>query len=255
MKTRIIGAIVALILAAVGAFVLVTYVRGSDARAAEGVELTDVYIVQDVIPKGTAGEAVQDYVRLDSVQTRNLIDGAITDPDGLEELAGLVADADILPGEQLLSARFVDPADLAARGDVTIPPGMQLVSFTLPADRVVGGQVRAGDHIGLVGTVDPDEIGDAEDVINPVSSFAFHGVLVTKVQGVVVADPESGETQEQSAQDAILVTIALSAPDVERWVWFSEGPAADYAKMWLTLENDQTDNNGTRPVDGNNAWQ
>ena len=115
---------------------------------------------------------------------------------------------------------------------------MQLVSFTLPADRVVGGQVRAGDHIGLVGTVDPDEIGDAEDVINPVSSFAFHGVLVTKVQGVVVADPESDETQEQGAQDAIMLTIALSAHDVERWVWFAEGEAGDYAKMWLTLEND-----------------
>ena len=202
MKTRIIGAIVALILAAVGAFVLVTYVRGADARAADGVELADVYIVQEAIPKGTAGEAVEEYVRLDTVQVRSLAEGAVTDPEGLEELVGLVADAEILPGEQLLSARFVDPADLAALGDVTIPPGMQLVSFTLPADRVVGGQVRAGDHIGLVGTVDPDEIGDAEDVINPVSSFAFHGVLVTKVQGVVAADPESGETQEQGAQDS-----------------------------------------------------
>jgi pilus assembly protein CpaB len=120
---------------------------------------------------------------------------------------------------------------------------------------VVGGQVRAGDHIGLVGTVDPDEVGDAEDVINPITSFAFHGVLVTKVQGVVAADPESGETEEQSSQDAIMVTIALSAPDIERWVWFAEGESADYAQMWLTLENDQTDNNGTRPVDGNNAWQ
>lgn len=255
MKTRIIGAIVALILAAVGAFVLVTYVRGADARAADGVELTDVYIVQEAIPKGTAGEAVEEYVRLDSVQARNLAEGAITDPAGLEELAGLVADAEILPGEQLLEARFVDPEELAARGDVTIPPGMQLVSFTLPADRVVGGQVRAGDHIGLVGTVDPDEVGDAEDVMNPVTSFAFHGVLVTKVQGVVVADPESEEAQEQGSGDAIMVTIALSAPDIERWVWFAEGEAASYAQMWLTLENDQTDNSGTRPVDGNNAWQ
>ncbi len=52
-----------------------------------------------------------------------------------------------------------------------------------------------------------------------------------------------------------MLTVALSAPDIERWVWFAEGQAGDYAKMWLTLENDQTDNNGTRPVDGNNAWQ
>lgn len=252
MKTRIIGAIVALILAAVGAFVLVTYVRGADARAAEGAELADVYIVQELIAEGTAGESVEEFVKVDTIPTRNLAEGAVTD---LEELAGLVADADLLPGEQLISERFTDPAELAARGDVPIPEGMQLVSFTLPADRVVGGQVRAGDKIGLVGTVDPDEIGDEEDVINPITSFAFHGVLVTNVQGVVSADPETGEEQDQASGDNIMVTIALTAPDVERWIWFAEGEAAQYAQMWLTLENENTVNTGTRPVTGSNAWQ
>jgi Flp pilus assembly protein CpaB len=252
MKTRIIGAIVALILAAVGAFVLVTYVRGADARAAEGAELSDVYIVQESIPEGTTGESVEEYVRVGTVPQRNLVDGYVTD---LADLAGLVADAEILPGEQLVEARFIDPAELAARGDVAVPPGMQLISFTLPADRVVGGQVRAGDRIGLVGTVDPDEIGEEEDVINPISSFAFHGVLVTKVQGVVTPDPETGAAQDQGAGDSIMVTIALSAHDVERWVWFAEGESASYAHMWLTLENEQTDNSGTTPVDGSNAWQ
>ena len=252
MKTRIIGAVVALILAALGAFVLVTYVRGADARAAEGTELSDVYIVQEAIPKGTPGESVEEFVKVDTVPQRNLAEGYVTD---LEDLAGLVSDAEILPGEQLLEARFVDPEELAARGDVQIPAGMQLVSFTLPADRVVGGQVAAGDRIGLVGTVDPDEVGDGGDVINPISSYAFHGVLVTNVQGVVVPDPESDETAEQRSQDNIMVTIALSAHDIERWVWFSEGESANYAQMWLTLENDQTDNSGTSPVDGSNAWQ
>lgn len=252
MKTRIIGAIVALILAAVGAVVLVTYVRGADARAADGAELTDVYIVEEPIPEGTPGDAVGDFVKIDTVPQRNLVDGAV---DDLADLVGLVAAADILPGEQLAEARFLDPAELAARGDTPVPAGMQLISFTLPADRVVGGQVRAGDHIGLVGTVDPDEVGEDADVINPITSFAFHGVLVTKVQGVVTPDPESDEAAEQGSQDNIMLTIALSAHDVERWVWFTEGESANYAQMWLTLENEQTDNGGTSPVDGNNAWQ
>ncbi|WP_401000856.1 Flp pilus assembly protein CpaB [Agromyces sp. GXQ0307] len=252
MKTRIIGAIVALILAVVGAFVLVSYVRGADLRAAEGAELVDAYVVQQSIPEGTAGENVAEFVRVDTVLQRNLAEGAVTD---LDDLAGLVADADLLPGEQLLVTRFVDPDELAARGDVPVPEGMQLLSFTLPADRVVGGQVRAGDRIGLVGTVDPDEVGDAEDVVNPISQFAFHGVLVTKVQGVVAVDPETGEAQDQGSGDNIMLTIALSAPDVVRWVWFTEGEAAQYAQMWLTLENELTDNSGAGAVDGSNAWQ
>ncbi len=252
MKTRIIGAVVALILAIIGAFVLVTYVRGADARAAEGAELTEVYVVQETISKGTAGESITEFVEIDTIPERNVAEGHVTD---LADLEGLVADADILAGEQLLEARFVDPDELAARGEVPVPAGMQLVSFTLPADRVVGGQVRAGDRIGLVSTVDPDEVGEEADVVNPVTHFAFHGVLVTKVQGVVGVDPETGEALDQGAADSIMVTIALSAPDVERWVWFAEGEAAQYAQMWLTLENEATDNSGTRFIDGSTAWQ
>lgn len=251
MKTRIIGAIVALLLAAIGAFLLVTYVRGADARAAEGAELADVYVVQEEIPQGTPGETIGDYVKVDSIPTRNIVEGSVTN---LDDLAGLITDAVLLPGEQLLEARFIDPAEAAARGDVAIPEGMQLVSFTLDADRVVGGQVRAGDHIGLVGTVDPDEVGTEEDVINPITSFAFHGVLVTKVQGVVAPDPDSDEQVDQSSGDSIMVTIALSAHDIERWVWFTEGEAASYAHMWLTLENELTDNSGTSPVSGSTAF-
>jgi pilus assembly protein CpaB len=251
MKTRIIGAIVALLLAVVGVVLLVGYVRGADARAAQGAELTDVYIVQESIPKGTPGEEISEFITVDSMATRNVAEGIVTN---LDELAGLVADADLLPGEQLLEARFIDPAELAAQGDVAVPDGMQLVSFTLPADRVVGGQVRAGDKIGLVGTVDPDEPGEEEDLVNPTTSFAFHGVLVTKVQGVVTPDAEAETQVEQGAGDSIMVTIALSAHDVERWVWFGEGEAQGYAQMWLTLENDLTDNSGTSPVTGSNAF-
>ncbi|MDQ0894603.1 Flp pilus assembly protein CpaB [Agromyces ramosus] len=231
---------------------LVAYVRGADARAAEGAELVDVYVAQAEIPKAMPGESVSDLVELDSIPARNVPEGSVTN---LDDLAGLVADADILPGEPLLEARFVDPAELAARGDVAVPAGMQLVSFTLPADRVVGGQVRAGDTIGLVSTVDPDEVGEEQDVINPVTSFAFHGVLVTKVQGVVTPNPEAEGQVEQGAGDSIMLTIALSAHDIERWVWFAEGEAASYAQMWLTLENDTTDNGGTAPVTGSTAFQ
>lgn len=252
MKTRIIGAIVALVLTAVGAFVLITYVRGADARAAEGAELADVYVVQEEIPEGTPGESIAEYVKVDSLPQRNVAGSAVTD---LSDLSGLVAETTLLPGEQLLEDRFIAPSEAAARGDVPVPDGMQLVAFTLEADRVVGGQVRAGDRIGLVGTVDPDEVGTEADVINPITSFAFHGVLVTKVQGAAAPDAESGEAVDQQSGDRIMVTIALSAHDVERWVWFTEGEAASYAQMWLTLENETTDNSGTGPVSGSDAFQ
>ncbi len=52
-----------------------------------------------------------------------------------------------------------------------------------------------------------------------------------------------------------MLTIALSTHDVERWVWFGEGEAGGWAQMWLSLENEKTDNGGSSPVSGWNAWQ
>lgn len=252
MKTRIIGAIVALILAGIGAFVLIAYVRGADARAAEGAEMTNVYLVQETIPRGTSGEAAGDFVKLDIIPQRNLAEGAVTD---LEQIAGLVADANLLPGEQLLEARFVDPLELAASGDVPVPEGMQSISFSLPADRVVGGEIKAGDRIGMVGTVDPEEPGTDEDVINPITKFAFNGVLVTRVQGITVPDANSDDSEAgQDPTAGIMLTIALSTHDVERWVWFTEGEDHNYANMWLTLQTDTTDTSGSVPVDPGNVW-
>lgn len=250
MKTRIIGAILAIVLAVVGGTAIYLYVAGADARAAEGAELVEAYVVTELVPQGTPAEAVQEKLEVGELPRNTVPEDAVTD---LSDLAGLITSADLLPGDVLREGRFVDPAD-AESGSVAVPAGMQLVSFTLPADRVVGGQVAPGDRVGLVGTVDPDEQG-TEDVINPITTFAFHGVLVTRVQGVVATDPESGEEVEQSSDSSIMVTIALSAHDIERWVWFTEGEAADYAQMWLTLENESTDNSGTSPVDGSTAFQ
>lgn len=239
MKTRIIGAIVALLLAVAGVVVLNAYVRGADARAAHGAELRDVYVVQTAIPKGTAGEAVAEFVEMDTVPRRNLADGSITN---LEDLVGLVAAADILPGEQLLEARFADPSELASRGDVAVPEGMQLVSFTLPVERVVGGAVRAGDQIGMVATF------DRNDGVGSQSQFAFHDVLVTQVQGL--SKTEEGDTAEQAAGSSVMLTIALNTHDVERWVWAVDGNAS----VWLTLENEQTNNGGSGPVGPPNLY-
>ncbi|WP_448002643.1 Flp pilus assembly protein CpaB [Agromyces bauzanensis] len=251
MKIRIIGAILAVILAAVGGFAVYNYVSAADARAADGAELVEAFVVTDPVPQGATVDAVQAVLEVGKLPRNAVPEDAVTD---LADLEGLVTSADLLPGDVLREGRFIDPADASA-GSVAVPAGMQLVSFTLPADRVVGGEVTAGDLIGLVGTVDPDEVGTEEDVINPITSFAFHGVLVTRVQGVVRVDPETGEETDQSADANVMVTIALSAHDVERWVWFTEGESADYAQMWLTLENEATDNSGTSPVTGSNAFQ
>ena len=62
MKTRLIVAILAIVLAVVGTVVLTGYVHSADVRAAAGSELVEVYLVAEEIPAGTEASAISDLI-------------------------------------------------------------------------------------------------------------------------------------------------------------------------------------------------
>ncbi|MGR2752121.1 Flp pilus assembly protein CpaB [Agromyces arachidis] len=247
MKTRIIGAILALVLAVVGAFVLVTYVRGADVRAAEGAELEDVFIVDEEIPQGTSGDQVQEFVRVDQVPARNLNEDRVTE---LADLEGLVALAPVLPGEQLLNSRFADPAVLAAQGEVPVPEGLQEVTIALPVERVVGGIVTPGSTVGVVYTTGTNRIQPNSGIA--VTQFMFRQMLVTRVTpGTTVS---TGEAETSGSVNTIMVTFAATTPQVEKLVYGAEQQQDGNGGIWLTLESDTTDLNGSAPRFGDNIF-
>ena len=242
MKTRIIGAFVALILAVGGAFALIVYVRGADARAADGAETTEIFIVQETIPEGTAGDGVAEFVKLDSVPVRNVAEGTVTD---LDEIAGLVADADLLPGEQLLEARFIDPLELAARGEVPVPEGMQQVSFALPVQRMAGGLVKAGSTVGVVVTTPNSDPLRGLD-----TRFELDRVLVTNAAiGTIASSGGEDDPSTQQSGNMLMFTVALGTHDAERLVWALENAEKNPSVfgIWATLLNDATDTSGSAP--------
>jgi pilus assembly protein CpaB len=230
MRIRIIGAILAFVLAVVGTVVVVLYVRDADVRAANGAELVPVYVVHTTVPQGTPGEEISDYVSVERYARDAIQPDHIT---ALRDVAGEVTTVTLLPGDQLVEGRFADPADLAAQGNVVIPDGMQEVTVALPVEQVVGGAVRGGSTVGVVITVLGEESGAT-------TGFALHKVLVTRTQAGDNYVPDA------SAQDAapvatIMVTLALTATDVQRVVWAAEMQQNDRAGIWLTLEPDEAD--------------
>ncbi|GAA4066488.1 Flp pilus assembly protein CpaB [Agromyces indicus] len=248
MKTRIIGAIVALLLAVVGAFVLVNYVQAADARAAAGAELSDVYIVEEEIPQGTPGEEVGEFVTVDQVPARNLNEDRVTD---LADLQGLVALDDVLPGEQLLNSRFSDPAVLNATGEIPVPEGLQEVTIALPVERVVGGQVSPGSTVGVVYSTNTNTISPNSNVA--VTKFMFHRMLVTRVTPGTTVASDGSSTNETSA-GTIMVTFAATTPQVERLVYGAEQQADGNGGLWLTLEPETADPSGSSPRFGQNIY-
>lgn len=245
MKTRLIGAILAIVLALVGTVVLTGYVRDADARAADGAAFVPVYVVTTEIPTGTAVGAIGSFIDVKRIPTIAAVPGRVTK---LSAIAGKVAEVSLKPGEQLIKSRWVDPAELAAQGDVTLSEGMQALTLALPVEQVVGGTVKAGDSVGVIITATKKSADGSPDV--PVSKQVFHKVLVTAVQQGATTTPTKKADAEAEPVSVVMVTLARTTPDLEKIVWGQE-----FGTVWLTIEPKMANETGSSMVDGNIVFQ
>jgi pilus assembly protein CpaB len=232
LKTRLLGGIVAIVLAIVGTLLLVTYVQGSEARAQKDLQPVDVLVVQSKIPAGSDLQAIKSSVKLASLPAASVPNGALKSLDGLD---GKVSGVDLLPGEALLGARLVDPTSLAAPGSVPVPAGLQEISVHLDAQRVVGGRIAAGDTVGIVVLL---EDSGAQGAAGGTAQMVFHKVLVTSVQRA--ASQSKTSTQGQTGQEQtntqvpdgdFIVTLARNSVDSTKIAF-----GAKYGDIWLTKE-------------------
>ncbi len=243
MRRRLLATAAALLLFAVGTLVLVGYVRGADARAFAGAEPVQVLVVDRPIPAGTAGAELTELVRTDTVPAKAAVGGRVTE---LADLSGLVATADLLPGEQLLTSRFENPDRLQTPGTVAVPEGLQEVSILLEPQRAVGGRLAAGNTVGVYLS---QLVGDLKQ-----THAVLHRVLVTQVQGAPSAPDPTAEAAAGTAPtgapaEALMVTLAIDAHDVETVVF-----GAEHGTLWLSLERDGAAVDGTEVITGDNVY-
>jgi pilus assembly protein CpaB len=249
MKRKIIGVLAALVLAGIGTTALVVYVESAKDRAVAAEALVDVYVVSQAIPKGTPVGDITQSVEVTEVPARVVVDDAVTDLDDID--TELVAAVDLAAGEQLLSSRLVS-ADRLSRASV--PAGLQELTVSLDPTRAVGGALSVGDTVGVVLSFEPFDLPDTDNQSPSMTHLTFHKVLVTAVQFAAgegpSTDPEDGD--EASAEDTeaepaptnqVLVTLALSSPQVEQVVF-----GAEFGHIWLTAEDADADESGTGVV-------
>lgn len=239
MRARLVGAVAAVLLAAAGTLVLVTYVKGAEARALAGTRTVNVLVVSEAVPEGTPAGDLVGLVASEAVPAKVVAAGSVA---SLDQLRGKVATVDLEPGEQLLSSRFTDPAELEAQGRIEIPDGMQQVSVSLDAQRALGGNLSAGDTVGVfVSLSNGDEQGEAT------THLVLHKVLVTQVQGGATPEPGAEDGAQDSVRSApapqggLLVTFATTAAEAEKIVF-----AAEHGTMWLSNEPADASEDGTR---------
>lgn len=245
--------VAAILLAAVGTWVIVQYVSNIEEGVLEDQEPVEVLVVDEPIPAGTP---VVEAARSISTQLIPLAVRADNALDSLDPVRGLVTAVDLLPGEQVLAERFVEEQELAALvREVPLPEGRLELTVGLNAERSVGGTLVPGDIVAVLSSfepftldaVEPENEEDLNSFLNNESEtptitlrtpnstgITVHKALVTRVQKAV---PAEGEAISGSANAAptgeIFVSLAVLPGDAEQIVF-----TAEYGAIWLARESE-----------------
>jgi pilus assembly protein CpaB len=222
MRGRVAAVLVALALAVAATAALVAYAAGADRRAIANQEPVLVYVAKARIPAGTGGEDAQNrgLIERTALPRRAVAGGAVR---SLEQLGGRIAAVDIVPGEQLLAARWVGRGEAPGGRLLAIPEGHQAVSIALDPTRQVSGFVTPGDRVSVVVSLTLPRRGRPQRT----SRFLLQDVQVLAIGATAQEGRRAGQGRNQSLS---AVTLAVRPADVERVVF-----AAENGSLYLSL--------------------
>lgn len=221
MNRRLIVILSAVLLALLGAALVINYVRSADARAIASQQPVKVYVAEKLIPVGTTLKDAQrtQLIAETHVAAQALPKGALQDIN--PENNTLLALSDIQPGEFLMSARFGNTP--VGEKAIEVPPGMLAVSLQLSDPARVGKFVTPGSHIAILATHTIKAVGTDPEV-KALNDLALTGTspLLPDVQVIAMGDTPlaapNQDSKDQAKTPGFLVTVAVSPDDAVRLV-------------------------------------
>ncbi|WP_240793709.1 MULTISPECIES: Flp pilus assembly protein CpaB [unclassified Arthrobacter] len=187
----------------------------------------NVLVVAERVPAGTPSSDLAGKVRSEAVPKSAVPEGALAT---LDQQEGKVTAVSLEPGEQLLSARLVDPRELVP-GTVPVPDGLEEVTLLLSPERILGGRLEAGDKVTIYTSFEKTD---------QQTGLLFYDVLVTAVQKAPSeAKNASGAGSSDPAVEmptgSAFITFARSDADASKLIY-----SAEFGKLWLAKQTDTT---------------
>ena len=259
MGRRIFAILAAVVIALIGAVLVLLYARSADARALAAQSPTSVYVSSQSVPAGTS---LRDATRKSlltqtQVPAASLPAGALTTVD--ETNAELVALTDIPPGQYVLAAAFGE-IPLGEKA-IQVPAGQLAVSVQLSDPARVGTFVTPGSRLtifatheasagGSSGSGDGGGGGGQAAAGGSETNVLLPDVLVIAMgqsalaPGQVQVDENGQPVQQEQQAQSFLVTVALPPDQATRLVHginnftLYAGLRGDEVKVPATLSTD-----------------
>jgi pilus assembly protein CpaB len=231
MRTRILGIALAVVLALGGGVLLTGYVSNADARALAGARPVRVYVVVKEVPAKTPASRIAPYLSVKEIPAAAAVPGRVST---LTDLTGLSTAVALEPGEQLLRSRWVSPAAARAATAPTMRADMEAITVALPLEQAVGGDLHAGDLVGvaIASHDDSNQLDLAKVKLNRVPVLAVQ-------QGTQLAQKGSAA----GPVSTVMVTLAVEGDAATDIVWGQK-----WGTVWLLKQSRTTDAESGRTV-------
>jgi Flp pilus assembly protein CpaB len=234
--------IAALLVGAIAAYALYTYIGGIEDEANDNAERVRIFkIVQD-IPKGTFGDEAfaQGLIEEDVIAREYRPATAITTP---AQIDGLVAISDLPANQVVVSNQFVSQAESLSTFSSLLKNNEVAISVSIDQVRGVAGLLVPGDFVNMMVTPaaaleDAPPPGDAQgsgEVFTQPARYLFQKVQILaigqtrKLEPGETAATNADGTPVSSATSGGLLTFALPAAAAQQ---IASVPAGSF---YLTL--------------------
>jgi pilus assembly protein CpaB len=252
MTRRIIGVLLAIILAIAGTGLVFLWINTAEERVAASQEAVQVVLANERIPAGTSGARLreQELVREVVMPASSVPEGALSSIiEDLADLEDQVVTSDLHPDQLLMRRAFGPPAQLT--GGLAVPDTKVAVSVRIDVHQQVAGYVRPGSHIAIFNTYgsdDDDEIDEGADNTRTRLLLPRVEVLAVGVFGDGGVTTTTADEDEEG-RSGLVLTVAVSQDEAERLIH-----ASRTGQLYLALLTDTSEIEPGPGVDSRNLF-
>jgi pilus assembly protein CpaB len=248
VKARLLTITLAAVLAILGAFAVLAYVRQANERAVDGLKAQTVMVAAGAIPAGTSLSEAQHENLLG---TEKLPDSSLSTP-ALQSVTAanghLVLSGAVAKGQVLLQNMLTSATGVPASSSFVMPSGMMAVTVDMCVAEAVADYVTPGAYVAVFDTLagkgstvqrscEPQhEILDSNLITDPAAATTLLVLRKAEVlavgqnpgtsppggSNVAAATDPSSSSSASSIEGAELVTLAVDQADAERLILIDE---------------------------------
>jgi len=231
---RTVILIAAVVVAAIAAVAVYSYLSTVQERANKDAKLVKVFVVKKDITKGLPGEQAlaEGYVKPDEINVKFRPSSAITD---VNIIRGKIALTNLAANQVVVDGQFVDPKVAQVSSAQRIPTGSVAVTIQVDQVRGVANLIQPGDRVNLM-VRDPE---GSQRFLYQNANVLFVGSQAALQPGETTATTQPGQQQTQGSG---LITLAVK-PDAALRIAFVAGQEEN--TIYLALV--PPDNNAISP--------